>query len=153
MARNLETLLESHMLDDLAPDLVKQLAAYIREEQARKAPLARSTVLVDSAMEKHHEWLENEDFPAAIVRTNGPRPPPIRKRSTVFAMEPSPSIRSKVDTDDDGIFAMDGVDPIPPLNLGQQASRASVPVEPTTVPDIVTQRTAVGWKVSAALPK
>ncbi len=40
MARNMETLLESRMLDDFPGYLIKQLAAFVRKKQAEKLPRA-----------------------------------------------------------------------------------------------------------------
>ncbi|KAI0735824.1 hypothetical protein C8Q76DRAFT_713327, partial [Earliella scabrosa] len=43
IAINMEVFLESRMLEDLAPDLAKQLSAFVRAKQARKYPVSRST--------------------------------------------------------------------------------------------------------------
>ena len=49
-AINLECLMESRLLDEMAPDLISQLACFIRSEQAKKLPISRSNRLVDDAM-------------------------------------------------------------------------------------------------------
>ena len=55
MARNMETLLESRMLDDLPMTLIRQLASFVRERQAEKLPVTRSGKLVEATMEKRKE--------------------------------------------------------------------------------------------------
>ena len=159
MARNLETLLEGHMLDDLPADLIKDLSAFVREQQTHKAPLARSTRLVDEAMAKHRAWLESEDFPQPIVRSAASRAPPIaRKRSACASPATSPAMRPlstskpvvarppSQEIADDGVFMMDGVDAIPPLSLSQPALPRSVPLPSQ-------EQKGAGWKVASATPK
>ena len=65
MVINMEVFLESRMLEDLAPDLAKQLSAFVRAKQARKYPVSRSTRIVDKAMETWGDWLALQDLPAA----------------------------------------------------------------------------------------
>ncbi|KAI0630756.1 hypothetical protein C8Q77DRAFT_224911 [Trametes polyzona] len=69
IAINMEVFLESRMLEDLAAEHVKQLSAFVREEQARKYPVSRSTRIVDKAMETWGAWLALQDFPQTIVPT------------------------------------------------------------------------------------
>lgn len=86
MAVNMETLLESHMLSDLSPDLIRQLSSAVRTEQARKAPYVRSTKMVDRAMESYGDWLALQDIPKPIFRTH----------KTAFARDSPPaSVRRK----------------------------------------------------------
>lgn len=66
IAENLETFLESHMLDVLSPSLVKHLSAFIRTQQEKKASIVRSNTLVDHAMRKWQEWVEGEDIPPTV---------------------------------------------------------------------------------------
>lgn len=159
MARNLETLLEGHMLDDLPADLIKELSAFVREQQTRKAPLARSSRLVDAAMEKHRAWLESEDFPQPIVRTGVGKPLSVaRKRSVGVSPATSPAMRplstSKPiapqppaqEVADDGVFMMDGVDAIPPLSLSQSAV-------PKSVSSPSQEQKGAGWKIASTVPK
>ena len=159
MARNLETLLESRMLDDLPADLIKQFSAFIREEQQRKSPLSRSTRLVDAAMAKNKAWLELQDFPQPIVRSvTTARPPPVgRKRSVGASPVDSPAVRPLTscrptqavqaqDGADDGVFVMDGVDAIPPLSLGQPQVSKSASLD-------AAQKGSAGWKVLSSAPK
>ncbi|PFH48643.1 hypothetical protein AMATHDRAFT_5613 [Amanita thiersii Skay4041] len=72
MAVNLETLLESRMLDELPHRLIKQLGVFTRQKQAEKSPVSRTTVLLDAALVKHADWLELQDIPEPIVRLNRP---------------------------------------------------------------------------------
>jgi inhibitor of Bruton tyrosine kinase len=67
---NLETLLESRMLDELTSDLVNELGVYIRKQQALKSPISRTNRLVDKAMERNADWLAIQDIPQPLVRTN-----------------------------------------------------------------------------------
>ncbi|KZT01007.1 uncharacterized protein LAESUDRAFT_764135 [Laetiporus sulphureus 93-53] len=69
-AVSMETLLESHMLDELSGHLIKQLSAFVREQQACKHPVSRSNLLVHSAMEAHRDWIEKQDVPSTIVPAN-----------------------------------------------------------------------------------
>ncbi|OBZ74066.1 BTB/POZ domain-containing protein 1 [Grifola frondosa] len=67
MAADMETLLESRMLDDLAPDLIKQLSTFVRQQQAQKYPISRSSRLIDKAMKTCGDWLALQDIPQVIV--------------------------------------------------------------------------------------
>jgi hypothetical protein len=78
MTANMESLLESRMLDDMPYALVKQLAKFARQQQLEKSPFSRSGVFVEKAMEKHAEWLKLQDIPEPIVASHhhhktGPR--------------------------------------------------------------------------------
>jgi inhibitor of Bruton tyrosine kinase len=50
MARNLETLPEQRTLENLPADLIKQLSAFIREEQRHKSLFSRSGALIEEKM-------------------------------------------------------------------------------------------------------
>ncbi|KAJ3722464.1 hypothetical protein C8R42DRAFT_641833 [Lentinula raphanica] len=67
ISENLETFLETHMLDVLSPSLIKHLSAYIRARQEEKSSVVRSNKLVNHAMSKWQEWLEGEDIPSLIL--------------------------------------------------------------------------------------
>ena len=69
VARNLETLLESRMLDDLQSFVVKHLATFIQYLQAKKLPLTRSGALIRKASEKYGDWLALQDIPQPIIRS------------------------------------------------------------------------------------
>lgn len=153
MARNLETLLEHRMLDELPADLVKQFSAFVRAEQTRKAPVSRSGRIAAEAVARHREWVDMQDWPSPVVRSTQPRPPPIRKREPRSPPVRAAEVRKSVGEDGDGeVFVMDGVDAIPPLSLSspvpppkrpQHAASPSLPVEPK----------AGGWKVPTVAPK
>ena len=66
---NMETFLESRMLDDIPYTLVKQLAKFIKARQTEKTPFSRSGVIVDSMLQKHAGWLAQQDLPETIVRS------------------------------------------------------------------------------------
>lgn len=151
MARNMETLLESRMLDDLPDFLVKQLAAFVRLEQAKKLPLTRSNRLAEEALVKHAQWLEMQDFPVPIERnTKGlysrqqsPRLSPIltgkKNRHQSFStnvqplstpltppVDARPRIQSPLQSAiEDEVFLMDDEQNIPPLNLAAVQPTAS----------------------------
>ncbi|KAF8810432.1 hypothetical protein BYT27DRAFT_7186506 [Phlegmacium glaucopus] len=67
---NMESFLESRMLDEIAYTLVKQLAKFVRAKQTEKSPFSRSDAFVNEMMEKHAEWLAEQDLPEPIVRAN-----------------------------------------------------------------------------------
>ncbi|THH07852.1 hypothetical protein EW145_g3098 [Phellinidium pouzarii] len=67
MARNMETLLESRMLDDFPSQLIKQLISFVRARQAEKHPLTRSGVLITKALDSCKDWLELQDIPQPIA--------------------------------------------------------------------------------------
>jgi hypothetical protein len=67
ISENLETFLETHMLDALSPSVIKHLSSFIRSRQAKKAPVVRSNRLVDYAISKWQEWLEGEDIPTVFI--------------------------------------------------------------------------------------
>lgn len=67
MSQNMESLLESRMLDDLPGYLVKQLATFVRKKQAEKFPTSRSRQLVDDLLVKHADWLALQDIPQPFV--------------------------------------------------------------------------------------
>ncbi|KAF8628076.1 hypothetical protein AX15_004107 [Amanita polypyramis BW_CC] len=73
MTANLEPLLEQRMLDDFPHRLVKQLGAFARRKQAEKSPISRTTILVDTAIERHAGWLALQDIPERIVRLTQPQ--------------------------------------------------------------------------------
>ncbi|EKM50804.1 uncharacterized protein PHACADRAFT_213674 [Phanerochaete carnosa HHB-10118-sp] len=151
LARNLETFLEHHMLDDLPADLIKQFAQFVRAEQTRKAPVARSGRLAADAMRRHRAWADMQDWPSPVVRSTQPRPPPVRKREAASSSPPPPPVRpvekrksaaAATSAADDELFVMDSVEAIPPLSL-------SSPVPP----NLTTEPKAGGWKVPGAAPR
>ncbi|KAK7038072.1 hypothetical protein R3P38DRAFT_2904260 [Favolaschia claudopus] len=67
MVANMETLLESRMLDGLTPALVKQLSRFVTRKQAEKSPKARSNFMFDRAMALYGDWLALQDLPETII--------------------------------------------------------------------------------------
>lgn len=161
------------MLDDLPVDIVKQLAKFIRAQQADKSPLSRSNVLVDGAMERNAEWIALQDFPTPIVPTaraaekergNAMRearearmsPPGLTKRESVPG---SPVVRPRISSSklvgvaslgEDDLFAMDGIED------GEKATaiEKDVPSPVTkarTLKELSTpsKSGAGGWKVAS----
>ena len=86
IAKNLETLMESRLLDDLPYDVIKALSAYIRTQQTLKAPFVRNNGNLDVLMARWSAWFEMQDIPATIIPRTGPLP--IRTVQT----KPSPPI-------------------------------------------------------------
>lgn len=67
---NMEPFLESRILDEIPYSLVKQLAKFVRAKQTEKSPFSRSDAFVNELMEKHAEWLAEQDLPEPIIRAN-----------------------------------------------------------------------------------
>ncbi|KAI5119669.1 hypothetical protein M0805_007759 [Coniferiporia weirii] len=67
MARNMETLLESRTLDDLADLHIRQLSTFVRACQMEKLPVTRSGTLVNRALENCKDWLALQDIPQPFV--------------------------------------------------------------------------------------
>lgn len=160
IAANMELFLESHMLDDLSPNLVKQLAAFVRCAQTDKSPITRSGRQAQQAMEKHRAWLEQQDFAQPIIRTKGslresPKLSPAslknsRRPSVTSLSLGSPSMRSlpvnrpPPSNGEEDLFEMDGAEPLPALNMEKGPVLASLPdVGEPSEP----------WKGKSALPK
>lgn len=156
LAANLETFLESRMLDDLTPALIDQLSHFIRGQQAEKMPTPRNNILGKLALEKHAEWLALQDFPETIIRSNRQAlrkqslkqlsPAPVQsKRPQRVSLTNSPlespviSERQPSQPNDD-IFAMDDADPVTPMNLDGPSQ--SVPSRPGSY-------TVPVWKASS----
>ncbi|KDQ61981.1 hypothetical protein JAAARDRAFT_528626 [Jaapia argillacea MUCL 33604] len=141
LAVNMETFLESRMLEDLSPELIKQLSAFIRSKQAEKSPISRTNRLVDAAVERNAEWLSMQDIPhpiprskAGALRDSAKLSPPgsakkSRRLSATGSPIISPTIRAmrsfRVDPlvpHEDDLFAMDDTESVPPLDLAQAHS-------------------------------
>jgi len=74
MSKNLETLMESRLLDDLPHDVTKALSAYICNQQTLKAPFIRNHGNLNALATKWSAWLEMQDIPTTIVSRTGPLP-------------------------------------------------------------------------------
>lgn len=166
IAKNMETFLESSLLDTLPTDIVKQLAAFIRSQQALKAPLTRSNRLVQSAMEKNADWLSHNDFPEPLIpgirvlapRDSNPKlspPGPMRTQKSS-----SPVLRPRVTSSrpnvpvitagEDEVFSMDETDVVPRLNLNATQQSPGYEREKKDIDDSGAPKVAPGWKVSTA---
>lgn len=166
MAVNMEVLLESHMLDDLAPALVKQLAQFVRREQAERAPVSRTNRLGSAALVKQAEWLALQDIPEAIVpaahraarvpvrkdAVGASGPGPVRragKASLVGSLQGGPGVGPAAAAGPrpppahDDIFAMDDVDGPVPVAIGVDHSVRPSPGPLETKPGAV-------WKAPSA---
>src|ERR1700734_3021034 len=75
MATNMETLLEGRMLDDLTPNLIKQLTEFVRKQQAEKFAVTRSPKIFDRAVQNYGEWLALQDIPQPVIRAAKPGAP------------------------------------------------------------------------------
>lgn len=142
------------MLDEVALDLTRSLSAHVRDEQAAKSRITRSNHLVEVAMAKYSDWLALQDIPTPIV--------PQRKAKSP---ESSPLLRPHLSSHpyhspiyyiaEDEMFTMDGVDPVPPLSLGQEPppkvpSNAILPENSSKGDDTDVATKSLGWKVSSA---
>ncbi|KAJ7112425.1 hypothetical protein C8R43DRAFT_1040712 [Mycena crocata] len=92
MTSNMETLLESRMLDDLTPALIKQLSNFVVRKQTEKSPKVRSNYIVDRAMAIHGDWLALQDFPETIILSSRL---PARRDAAPLSPDPSKRRRSR----------------------------------------------------------
>ena len=164
MAANMETLLESRMLDDLQPHMIRQLSDFVRKSQAQKFAITRSNQIYDRALAKHADWLALQDIPGPVPRTSGiadsklsPKLSPNelrRKTSRLSAGSPasSPIIRplstaqagpvARLPSGDE-VFLMDDADIHPSTPL----------LEPSLLPSDASPRSAPAWKRGHTTPK
>ncbi|KAF8159222.1 hypothetical protein B0H34DRAFT_394330 [Crassisporium funariophilum] len=146
---NLESFLESRLLDDIPYALVKQLSGFVRGKQAEKAPYARdgSEVYVREVMEKYKEWLEGMDVPEPFVRTGraGGATAGAQRKETL-ASSKRPTLKTNLQASaqrvlrrppsGDDIFAMD--EPEPAVGRASSSSMTTLPTPPPA------------WKASTA---
>ncbi|KAE9393746.1 hypothetical protein BT96DRAFT_999186 [Gymnopus androsaceus JB14] len=124
ISENLETFLESHMLEDLSPSLVKHFSAFIRTRQEDKAMVIQSNMLHEKATRKEIiagfqifivssialTALEHFVWPSKRARKECTRSPIIGPRfSTSPGLKPQAPIPESED-----IFDMDEMDIGPP---------------------------------------
>lgn len=157
MAVNMETLLEARLLDDLSPQLLRQLAGAVQDRQAAKSPFSRVHLPVYRAasVEQHREWIATQDIPCPVVpsqqklqqpkpsskpKTTKPSPKMQASRKTVPSLPASPARGVELNTMSrstgpllpnagEDLFCMDEA-LVPPLNLDAGHSSeelASVP--------------------------
>ncbi|KAK0490541.1 hypothetical protein IW261DRAFT_1387898 [Armillaria novae-zelandiae] len=144
IAVNMESMLESRMLDVLSPALIRQLSCFIRERQTDKSPITRRNVLGKLAIERHAEWLSLQDFPSPIVRSNKQltRRDSVRPSTSSRVQPPSSGVTSaalkpqglSAPIGADDIFTMDDVDPVSIANSDQSnPPNPSAPWKSTSV--------------------
>jgi inhibitor of Bruton tyrosine kinase len=146
ISMNLETLLESHMLDNLTLPLIKQLTLFIGQRQRDTMQVTRSDKILDRAMVDFGSWLSLQDIPSPIVQKVRPAfrespklspgmpviGTPHRRVSTAGNDLGSPTIRpaasppptSAVQSTDE-IFSMDDIDALPPPSLMPTTKQAA----------------------------
>lgn len=61
LASSMETALETGLLDDLPPDLLTALTAFVRERQGAKMPISRSNFLFQELLTRHQEFYDALD--------------------------------------------------------------------------------------------
>lgn len=182
IAVNMETLLESRMLDDLTPHLIRSIASSVRHHQQLKLPVSRSHLLANQAMQKPEivSWLAEQDIPRPIVRSArqekevsakmsmSPRLSPKRSRRVSVPPSPmsSPVVRPAQSQrvisgppQGDDLFAMDDADFVPALNLGAPVVNPSSNT-PATVSEVVIPPVMSGspgkagpWKAKSTGPR
>ena len=64
---NLETFLESRLLDELPHALIKHLSFYISNQQKLKSRYSRTSEVLDGLLAKHYAWVEDQDWPTPIL--------------------------------------------------------------------------------------
>lgn len=119
---NLETMLESRMLEDLDPSVLRQLSEYTCNAQMTKSPVSRSNLLANEALRKHADWLARQDIPVVFEPVDRPqvhRDSPksltagsIRTRPmSSLSVDPAADSRKAIDAglSGDELFAMDEV--------------------------------------------
>ena len=163
MTANLELLLESRILDDLDPRVVRKLSEHTRAEQAVQSPVSRSDKLGLAALEKHKAWLALQDIPVPVVPSqkpwsgkDSPKMSPsgsakkaVGRQLKISSPTTSPVLRPTGASQPplgDEIFAMDDADWGWPLRLS--SVRPSAGGGEDSVP-----AAKPGWKKSPATPR
>ncbi|KAJ7137732.1 hypothetical protein C8R44DRAFT_766051 [Mycena epipterygia] len=165
MGANLETLLESRMLDDLTPALIKQLSKFVARKQAEKSPRARSNFMMDRAMAIHGDWLALQDFPEPIIpssrfpaRRESLSPEPSkRRRSRTASLSNSPEIVAQASSSAiDDIFEMDDTEsvvlPEPSVPIDNAVAASAVPVWKASSAPRVDMKTVMAEAASHITP-
>ncbi|KAG8221195.1 hypothetical protein J3R82DRAFT_2760 [Butyriboletus roseoflavus] len=158
MAANIEMLLESRILDDLDPRVVRKLSEHARAEQAAQSPVSRSDKLGRAALEKHKEWLALQDIPVPIIPSQKPWSAKdsskltgrrLRFYSPTTSPVLHPSLAPPPPMGDD-IFAMDDADRGPSLKLdsAHASGGEEMLVSVTTVGSAKPR-----WKKNLAMPR
>lgn len=151
MSVNMETLLEAHLLDDLPPRLIRQLASAVRQYQAAKSPFSRIQLpmKLSTAVHIHYEWLAEQDIPGPIlcsqlksqqkVSQKANRKPSLPRSPGSKPTLPHTPLLSNTGED---LFAMDEA-LVPPLNLDATVSTNELGHTPKAGP----------WKGKSPTPK
>jgi hypothetical protein len=152
MSANIELLLQSRMLDDLPPRLIKQLSVFIRTQQQEKSPVSRSLVLLDAAMAKHYDWLQLQDFAQPLVRTAKPKSP---KKSCVLpsaSVAAGPAVSHGASMDD--VFEMEAEAPLPQASVTPPTTTSS-PLRQGSATSVVQQlqQSPFAWQLKTTTPK
>ncbi|KAI5999185.1 hypothetical protein EDD15DRAFT_2363222 [Pisolithus albus] len=141
VAVNLEMFLESRIVDDLGALEVRHLARYTRSKAVQKSPLVRLNRLTTEAMEKHQEWLANQDIPEPVVSN--------LKFSLIQKdhQKPGHDLFFR-DTAGDDLFITD-MDVAPTLDLN--VAQPGLPTSPVNQYAMLTPRPA--WKRKPSTPQ
>ena len=125
MTFNMETLLDGGMLDDLDPDLVKDLGEFVCQRQTALSPIVRTNKIINELCEKHADWLVLWDITepnarqsnTTSTRSSSKRPLPSPRKQRRRPSGPSsfvniqssgpPAISSRSSSDE--IFAMEDI--------------------------------------------
>ncbi|CAE6394749.1 unnamed protein product [Rhizoctonia solani] len=155
IAVNMESLMEKRYLEDVAHDVMKELAIFVRGQQALKQPHTRSGAWIAAIMERHKEWLAMQDFPPVMVRTAppgrqpklspkqsptiGPTSPKTPRRVSSFNLPVTPQRSNTTKSMDkthqcDGLFSMDEEN----VELDDSLARAEPPVSLPELPPIAS---------------
>ncbi|KAJ7766843.1 hypothetical protein B0H16DRAFT_1522600 [Mycena metata] len=164
MAANMETLLESRMLDELTPALVKQLSRFVARKQAEKSPKVRSNYIVDRAMAIHADWVALQDWPEPIIpssrfpaRRDAIPPSPDsskRRRSRTASLSNSPVIAAQASPAIDDIFEMDDTETIvPSVAVDSVGSTSAIPVWKASSAPRVDMKTVMAEAASRTTPR
>lgn len=168
MVANIEMLLESRILDDLDPRVVRKLSDHTCAAQVAQSPVSRLDKLGRAALETHKEWLALQDIPVPTIPTqklwsakDSPKmsPPGSLKRmmmgrqSRLHSPTTSPLLRPTLalpPPQGDEIFAMDDADGGPSIRLNSAQASGG---EETPIPATAVGSARSGWKKSLATPR
>ncbi|KIO26840.1 hypothetical protein M407DRAFT_23900 [Tulasnella calospora MUT 4182] len=81
IAVNMESMLQSNLLDDLRGEALRELSSFIRQQQTKKQPVTRSNELLIAATEKWGGWLSLQDIPEPFSTKRPPALPTMQTAS------------------------------------------------------------------------
>jgi len=98
MSVNMETLLEAWQLNDLSPQLIKQVVSAVQVHQAAKSPFSRSQLpaYLTASMHQHHEWLTEQDIPYPIVYSQPKMQPKASPKTSQKLSQPTSLAQGKL---------------------------------------------------------